>query len=198
MFGAQAGTGPGMGFVSVPVVFTPNPNNDNQIGGDLLTDNNIIVPIKRFDNLGYIDIVFQVLPSLTTGVATEYKVFESVDNNTLTNWSSYTMELGFGFGANFLPSAPGDGLGFDAPNYDTPPVSSAFSNVAKSEDVLVFSNGTHGTGSEIYQFRIDVPNLSVVSETGTFTLRQIPVPEPSVLIMLVLGALGLGIWRRKK
>ena len=62
---------------------------------------------------------------------TEYRVFESVDNNTGINWAGYTMELGFGIGAGFVPSPPGDGLDFDAPLYDTPPISSAFSNVAK-------------------------------------------------------------------
>ena len=42
-------------------------------------DNNIFVPIKRFDHNGYIDIEFHVAPS---GGVTEYQVFESVDNNT--------------------------------------------------------------------------------------------------------------------
>jgi hypothetical protein len=182
--GADPATGPGMGDVSIPVILTLSPDNGNQTGGEL-TDNNMIVPIKRFDNPGYIDIVFHVTP--TSGV-TEYKIFESVDNNTLTNWSSYMMELGFGSGAGFISSPSGDGLDFGAPNYAPPLVSSAFSTVLKSEDLLLFTGGIQGTGSETYQFRIDVPNFS--ADHTTFTLRQIPipVPEPSACL-LVLCAL---------
>ena len=51
MFGTEAGTGPGMGDVSVPVILTLNLDNDNQPGGGPL-DNNITVPIKRFDHPG--------------------------------------------------------------------------------------------------------------------------------------------------
>lgn len=195
MFGTQAGTGPGMGTVSVPVVFTANPNNDNQIGGGA-SDNNLIVPIKRFDYPGYIDIVFQVAPS--NGGVTEYKVFESVDNNTLTNWSSYRMELGFGYGTSFISSPSGDGLDFDDPDYNTPPVSSVFTNVATSEDVLVFSNGIHSTGSETYLFRIDVPDLSDTGATTSFTLRQVPIPEPSSYLLFLCALTCLWIYRKHR
>jgi hypothetical protein len=200
MFGTEAGTGPGLGSVSVPVIWTQNIDNDNQTGGGFL-DNNITVPIKRFDNTGDIDIVFNVTP--TNGV-TEYKVFESVDNNTGINWAKYTMTLGFGVGASFTPSLPGDGLDFDAPTYDTPPVSSAFANVATAnEDVLVFSNGTHGSGSETYQFRIDVPNLrDVAGATAplSFTLRQTPIaiPEPGSCLLLLCALSCLWIFRKHR
>ena len=65
MFGTEAGTGPGLGTVSVPVVLTVNIDNDNQPGGPG-GDNNITVPIKRFDHTGIIDIVFNVVPTTTT------------------------------------------------------------------------------------------------------------------------------------
>jgi hypothetical protein len=188
MFGAEAGTGPGMGTVSVPVILTVNQNNDNQAGGGPL-DNNITIPVKRFDKADIIDIVFQVVP--TQGV-TEYKVVEAISNNTSSNWSSYFMQLGFGFGPGFNPSPAGDGLDFDAPFYDTPPVSSAFAAVVPTEDLLLFTNGIHlVTGLENYQFRIDVPDLTGVAGVPlTFTLRQTPVPEPSTLVLLGMMVIG--------
>ena len=91
MFGTEAGTGPGMGTVSVPVILTPNPDNGILAGGGPL-DNNITIPVKRFDYPDYIDIVFQVIP--TNGV-TQYKVVEAVSNNTSSNWSSYIDGVGF-------------------------------------------------------------------------------------------------------
>ncbi|MBN1853375.1 MAG: PEP-CTERM sorting domain-containing protein, partial [Pirellulales bacterium] len=162
-------------------------------------DNNITVPVKRFDNVGSIDIQFAVVPD--NGV-TEYSVFESIDNNTGIDWSSYIMELGFyDANKNFVPSVLGDGLDFDLPTLDLPPVSTAFVNVAvPNEDQLVFSGGVHSTGAEIYQIRIDVPsNLEPTGVAlGSFVLRQavVPVPEPGTLAMaaligLALSAIGL-------
>src|SRR6478609_11183527 len=68
-------SGPGLGFVSIAAILTTNPNNDDSPGA--LPDNNIVVPLKRFDSTGYIDIPFTITP--TAGV-TEYQVTEFVDN----------------------------------------------------------------------------------------------------------------------
>ncbi|MHB1036488.1 MAG: choice-of-anchor F family protein [Pirellulales bacterium] len=195
MFGLQAGTGSGLGTVSVPIWVTPNPNNDNQVGGGP-ADNNITVPVKRFDKPGEIDIVFHVQPS--NGV-TEYKVFESVDNNTFINWSDYRMQLGFGTGASFVPTLPGSGLDFDFPTFDTFPASSAFSTVLPGENVLAFTTGIHSSGSETYQFRIDVPDLSPTGAIESFTLRQVPVavPEPSSFLLLLSAVACFGLSRAR-
>ena len=195
-FGGEDGTGPGVGAVTV-VVFPPiNPNNDNQDGTTPILDNNINVPIKRFDNPGYIDIEFEV--ATTLGV-TEYKLIESVDNNTGAPWIGYTMQLGFGTGPGFVPSVAGDGLDFDAPGFDPPATSTAFSTVvASTEDLLVFSGGSQGTGQKVYNVRIDVPDaLQLLG--GTFTLRQLPiaVPEPAGLALAGVAGLGLLANRRK-
>lgn len=191
--GPSHGTGPGLGFVQVPIIATPSIDNDNQPGGPGL-DNNITVPLKRFDNVGYIDIEFLVTP--TSGI-TEYKVSEFVDNNTFVNWAHYRMQLGYGVGGAFVASTGADALDFDAPLYDTAPSSSAFPIVTLSPDKLLFTGGVHGLGAEAYVIRIDVPNVS----GGKFTLRQIPiVPEPSALVLFGLASVAFIAWhaRRRK
>src|SRR6478735_2839544 len=62
-------SGPGLGFVNIAAILTTNPNNDDSPGPQ--PDNNIVVPLKRFDSTGYIDIPFTV--TATQGV-TEYQV----------------------------------------------------------------------------------------------------------------------------
>ncbi len=200
---AQAGTitsvlsisGPGLGKAYVPAIISSSEGNDNQPGGPGF-DVNLVVITKRFDHPGYIDLQFAVRGSDPSGT-TEYQIFESVDNNIGFDWDSYTTVLGFGVGAGFTQSGAGDGLDFDAPGYDpAPPSSSAFSGVALGEDVLGFSGGIHSSGSEVYEFRIDVPD-----GIQSFTLRQYPhlVPEPSTLVlacgMLVGAAL---VFRRRR
>lgn len=198
-FGTEHGTGPGVGGVTVVTVFPPlNPNNDNQDGTTPALDNNINVPIKRFDAFGYIDIEFSVTAS---GFTSEYLLIESIDNNTGIPWSGYTMQLGFGTGAGFTPSTAGDFLDFDAPLFDPTPTSAAFPVVmAPNEDLLVFSGGTHGPGQQVYRVRIDVPDFVLPGGTPmTFTLRQTPVPEPGALVFSGLAVLGLvGLARRRK
>jgi hypothetical protein len=197
---APVASGPGMGFVAVPGIVTINPNNDNSAGG--LTDNNIVVPLKRFDAADYIDIVFAVLPTappIGGGPAvTEYRVSEFVDNNSGINWQAYRMQLGFGTGAGFTLSGAGDGLDFDAPTFDFPPMSTAMPTVGLGADELVFSDGVHGSGAQLYEFRIDVPNLPSAGGPSTFTLRQIPVAVPEPGLWALAGMMLLGFLRRAR
>lgn len=185
-------SGPGLGMVSVPVVSTGTANNDN-FPTDNQNDNNIVVPLKQFANNDYIDIVFTVTNS---GGITEYRVAESIDNDTGVNWSRYHMQLGYNTGIDFVMSGANDGLDFDAPFFDSPPDSTSFSNVSLGTDELIFSGGIQGTALELFNIRIDVPDLN-----GTFTLRQfpVPVPEPSTVFMLAAGCLGLsGLAKRRR
>jgi hypothetical protein len=193
---APVASGPGLGLVIVPGIVTANPSNDNQVGGEPATDNNLLIPLKRFDHNDYIDLVFFVNGSTAT---TEYKVTEFVDDNTGVNWSKYTMQLGFGTGALFQLAgltANGTGLDFDAPGYDAPPTSGVMPIVSLSQVQLVFSGGTQGTGASPYTFRIDVPN-----GIESFTLRQIPtpvVPEPSTMLLVGLAFSIVAACRRSR
>jgi hypothetical protein len=191
---APSVSGSGLGFANVAAVITIQPNNDNVPAPQRL-DNNVVVPLKRFDNAGPIDIEFSTAAS--DGV-TEYQFSEFVDNNTGLPWISYRMQLGFGTGAGFVSSAAGDGLDFDSPNYDTPPTSGALPVVGTpDEDQLVFSGGLQALGAQPYSFRIDVPDITG-RIGGRFTLRQIPnpVPEPGVIALLAVAVFGFAVRRR--
>jgi hypothetical protein len=197
---APVAAGPGLGTVAVPAIVTVQPNNDDVPSPNFL-DNNIFVPIKRFDFNGNIDIEFFVVPS---GGVTEYQVFESVDNNTGVPWNNYVMMLGHGLGPLFVPSLPGDGLDFDTGppgGNNLPPVSSAMPLVARpNEDVLVFSGGLHGAGAESYQFRVDVPDVPTPAPfMSRFTIRQIPrpVPEPSAIMLVSMALVGAMAYRSR-
>jgi hypothetical protein len=182
---ANPASGPGVGLVAVPTIVTTSPSNDNEAGPG---SNNISIVVKRFDANGYIDIEFNTSASTAT---TEYLIFEAVDNNTGVPWAAYTMQLGFGTGANFSQSAAGDGLDFDAPQFDGGvPISTALPLVATGEDLLIFGGGVHSAGLQTYQVRIDVPNF--IGRPQTFTLRQtpVPVPEPATLAMAGLAMIG--------
>jgi len=185
-----------LGFVGIAAITTVSPNNDDVPGAQ--PDNNMVIPFKRFDSTGFIDIPFTV--TATDGV-TEYLFTEFVDNNTGSSWNSYTMMLGFGTGAGFTQvGGLLDGLDFDIGppgGNNTPPTSIAFPIVTRpNEDTLVFSGGIHGAGAQQYQFRIDVPDLS--GRALTFTLRQqpTPIPEPTTVGLVGLSLAGLSLSRR--
>jgi hypothetical protein len=187
-----------LGVANVPAIFTLNPNNDNSTGPGA-SDNNILVPLKRFDFQDYIDIEFSVLAS--AGVS-EYVVTEFVDNNTGNIWAGYKMYLGTGTGANFTQLGLPAGLDFDTGppgGNDLPPASAAFTTVSRPNDItLEFSGGSQGPGAQLYTFRIDVPDMNELPElVGTFTLRQVPVPEPATLALASLAMTAFAALRRR-
>jgi len=188
MFGTNAGTGPGVGLVAVPLITTAVVNNDNEPGP---TANNVDIVVKRFDANGFIDIQFN---TISTDGTTEYLLFEAVDNNTGAPWAAYTMQLGTGVNGGFTPSPALDGLDFDFPTFDAFPTSTAFPVVLPAEDLLTFLGGVHGAGLQTYQVRIDVPD-----GLSRFTLRQIPnvIPEPATFLLGGVATLALLAIRRR-
>ncbi len=165
------------------------PNNDNVVGA---SPNAIFVTQKDYVGIGPVDLVFDVI---NTGGVTEYVVTEGVQNNTGLDWSSYHIELGFGQGAGFVKSTPGDGLDFDAPHHDSPvnfnPSPGFFPTVTyPTEDDILATGGLMPdfTFAGYFVFNIDVPD-----GISSFTIRQSPiaVPEPATMSMLVLGSVAL-------
>ena len=200
--GTPVAGSPGLGNVTIPLILTTTPNNDNT--ADANSNNNITIATKAFQHNGYIDIVFVVQPTApftNPGGTTEYRVVETVDNATGTNWVNYSMQLGLGTGAGFTMTAPGDGLDFDTgtPGNDPPPSSTAMPTVSRpNEDTLLYSGGIHGAIQQTYEFHLDVPNLAGDSNY-TFTLRQFPtpIPEPATLLLaLCFSAVPLFLRRR--
>ena len=176
--------------------FSPpsSPNNDDAIG---TSPNSIFVTQKDYVGIGPVDLVFDVLD---TGGVTEYLVTEGVQNSTGLDWSGYHIELGFGNGAGFVKSTSGDGLDFDAPDYnsdfDFNPGPGLFPTLSVTEDDVYASGGVMPdfTFAGYFVFTIDVPD-----GITSFTIRQSPiaVPEPSALYLAAMGMIGLIAYRRQ-
>ena len=161
-------------------ISTNAPNNDDYVGSATSSPNNFNY-ITGFDAVGSIDIVLNVDNS---GGTTEY-IFYAVDlfNFSGSNWTGYKVELGFGTGANFVRSKPGDSLDFDAPvaRVNPRPTCSAFTNLIQGRDFISWYAGNIPNGESFvdnFTFAVDVPdNLSLINPYGTsqFTLRQTPI-----------------------
>jgi hypothetical protein len=163
------------------------PNNDDTAGA---SPNGVFVTQKNYIAIGPVDIVFNVINS---GGTSEYLFTEGVYNNTGLNWGAYHIELGYGFDAGFVKSTPGDGLDFDAPDFNSPfnfnPGGTFFPSVSVTEDDVYANGGVmpYLSFAGYFRFTVDVPD-----GISSFTVRQSPiaVPEPSALGLLALGAVA--------
>jgi MYXO-CTERM domain-containing protein len=171
------------------------PANDNVVG---LSPNEIFVTQKNYVGIGPVDITFDVI---NDGGTTEYAVKEGVANSTGLPWVGYHIELGYGFDAGFVKSLPGDGLDFDAPNYDSglqfaPSPGFYFPIALATEDDIVASGGVMPNGgfAGYFRFSVDVPD-----GITQFTVRQSPIaaPEPCSCAFALIGLAGLTLYRRR-
>lgn len=172
------------------------PNNDDVAG---VSPNTIFVTQKDYVAIGPVDITFDVINS---GGVSEYSVGEGVYNGTGVNWTGYHIELGFGHGTGFAKSLPGDGLDFDAPDFNSPlvfdPAPGFFFPTAFATEDDIYAGGGIMPDSGFagyFRFSIDLPD-----GITQFTIRQSPVsvPEPSSLVLCGLGLLGVGAAARRR
>jgi len=178
----------------------PTPNDD--VAG--LSPYELFVTQKDYVAVGSVDIEFFVTDN---GGVTEYRVREGVNNSTGIAWTGYHIELGFGHGTGFTKSTAGDGLDFDAPDFNSPvsfnPSPGIFPLAMVTEDDIIASGGVMPPAAfaGYFIFHIDVPD-----GMASFTLRQSPieaggaaVPEPSTLVLAVVGLMLLSLyaWRRR-
>jgi len=171
------------------------PNNDDTAGA---SPNTVFVTQKNYIAIGPVDIVFSVTNS---GGVSEYLFTEGVFNNTSLPWGSYHIELGFGHDAGFVKSLAGDGLDFDAPNYNSPfnfnPSPGFFPTVSVTEDDVLASGGVmpYLSFAGYFRFTVDVPDG--ITE---FTVRQSPiaVPEPGCLALTIGGLTGFAAWLQRR
>jgi len=173
-----------------------DPNNDD-VAGD--SPNTIFVTQKDYEAIGAVDITFDVINS---GGVSEYAVGEGVNNSTGIAWSGYHLELGFGFGSGFVKSTAGDGLDFDAPDFNStisfdPFPGFFFPTVSAFEDDIIAGGGImpNGAFAGYFRFSIDVPD-----DITQFTLRQSPigVPEPSTFVLGGVALAGLVVVARRR
>lgn len=185
----------GVASVAGTTIYPPSaPNNDDVAGA---SPNGIFITQKDYVAIGPVDLTFR---TTDTGGVTEYTFAEGVYNNTGLSWSSYHLELGFGHGVLFTPSPSGDGLDFDAPDYNSilsfNPSPGFFPSAAATEDDIYATGGVMPNLSfaAYFRFTVDVPDG--ITE---FTIRQSPVavPEPATLSLLVVGGLAALLKRRK-
>ncbi len=62
-------------------------------------------------NVGAIDMIFD---TIADGETNSYRVYQRLINDSPFRIGSFTVELGYGVGSNFVASGGGDGLSFDA------------------------------------------------------------------------------------
>jgi len=104
----------GVASVASTTILPPVAPNNNNVAG--VSPNEVFITQKDYRAIGPVDIVFPVTAS---GGVTEYSFVEGVYNGTGLNWTGYHIELGFNIGPLFTKSLPGDGLDFDAPEFDS-------------------------------------------------------------------------------
>jgi hypothetical protein len=186
----------GVASVASTTILPPvAPNNDDAVG---LSPNEAFITQKNYFAIGPVDLTFDVTNS---GGVTEYAFKEGVFNNTTLNWAAYHIELGFGTGTGFVKSTAGDGLDFDAPDYNSGyqfnPAPGFFPSVAVTEDDIYADGGVmpYLSFAGYFRFSVDVPD-----GITQFTVRQSPVavPEPATWVLAACSAVGLATFRLRR
>lgn len=199
-------TGPGLGDVLCTQVQTPVntpfPNNDNSIApspNQIRNFPGLSCTPKTFQAIAPIDTQLFVEPS---GGTTEYLFTETAVNDTNSTWNGFSFSIGFGvndyFGPPELILVP---VGFAIPDFDfngsssdPQPTSSNFTQLIQDGSFrLDWSGGSVAPGESVdFTFSVDIPDdLAGNNFYDSFTIRQVPSPEPVPEPSSTLGLLAL-------
>ena len=185
----------GSGVASASAL-TTTPNNYPSA----TTPNNLTTSVTLSTAASPLDLV---IAGTNSGGTTQYTATASLVNSTGAPITSFSFQFGTGTGAGFVQFAP-TGISFFA----TPPTatSPAFPTAVQSAESLTFSgNSLANGGVTSFSFGFAVADVAgTVGTPFTFTLRETPnasfasVPEPSSLVMLAMGGIGLGVATLRK
>ena len=194
--------GPGLGSFSegFPIAFaTGAEGNDNANFSANFWSYDL-----EFVNPGPIDIVFNV--DATDPGTTEYDLMATIRNKRNegtsgpASWPGFILLLGFeafdGGVDEFALNPIEDGLDFDTPDKDPPPFSTRYPLVGHSDDRIIWTGGSMPAPDVgIFSFSLDVPDDALIPGASgdfyQFTLRHMPIPQPTALAM-ALTVFGFG------
>jgi hypothetical protein len=130
-----------------------------------------------------------------------FAVDKSVLNGTGFAWKGFVLELGTGVGAGFVPSTPGDGLGFDA-SQNNRETTGAFPVADVGEDRIAFRGllAPGGTAEFVVFVRTDVipDHLVTIRQVAGTGASPAPVLSPWALIALALALGGVAALRLRR
>ncbi|MGA2797095.1 MAG: PEP-CTERM sorting domain-containing protein [Thermoguttaceae bacterium] len=122
------------------------------------------------------------------------RITKEVDNDTTYAWSGYLINV-VRNGYFTIPSAT-EPIGWNPPAITTPTlqVSGIYAGLYEGSVSYAAGAGTPVAIGNTGVFKL----TTSFSGSSTFTLEQIPIPEPSTLALLLLGGLGgLAIFKRR-
>ena len=156
----------------LPIVFS----GPGGTGSDGLTSGNLTEPRLTFTSMNFIDVTMSV-DSAGTYNFNQAPSFGGTLNNTGVTWTGFKLAMQAG------------GVGtFTSPWQDSP----GFAQATVTPNSVVFPTENVPSGTSFAFFG----NFTTTGP-GTVIIRETPVPEPSSFVLAGLGALALGLARRR-